>query len=67
MAIRVDLWTASPSKLTYLGADVKDYDICCKACGAMTPEGEYRRYCHYCKYKDDPITVEEILKTRRKY
>lgn len=61
--LKFDLWMASPSRLP----NVKDDDPCCEACTGKNPEGLYGSFCRACKWKENPISLEEILKTRRKY
>lgn len=63
---KLDMWMASPSALS-IGSEVILTDICCKACTGRNPEGFYSKFCKICKYKENPITVGEILDTRRKY
>ena len=59
----LDMWMASPS----VWASVSETDICCKACTGRNYDGFYNKFCKVCKWKENPITVEEILDMRRKY
>ena len=60
---KLDMWMASPSAYANLSAT----DICCKGCTGKNTDGFYSKFCKVCKWKDNPITIEEIENTRRKY
>lgn len=55
--IDFDWFIASPSKWPH----AKDSDPCCSVCSTKG-----RGFCSNCVYKDDPITVGEIVELRIK-
>ena len=61
--MKPDLWMASPSKL-YLR--VNHSDICCEACAGSNPNDQYNIVCWFCKWRKNPVTVDEIIKMREK-